>query len=218
MTPLRLVARPMLASIFVTGGIAALQDPEGHAPVARDVTDPLQEAAPALDQASTTQLVQLNGIAQVVGGLLLAWGKAPRLAALLLAGTLVPTTLAAHRFWEESDEQARGQQRIHFFKNVSLLGGLLIATMDREGAPGLLWRAGHATDHAQITADHAKQIASMKADHAKEVGRLRAQLAKKAFAVDPGDHLRVRKELVKKQLTPDVADAKRLVDAVTSDD
>lgn len=206
MTPIRFLARPMLSSIFVIGGANALIDPEGHAAVAQDVTDPLQDASPTLDQASTVELVQLHGIAQVVGGLLLAFGKLPRIAALLLAGSIVPTTLAAHRFWEETDEQSKQQQMIHFFKNVSLLGGLIIASMDREGRPGLAWRASHATDHARLAADHAKEVA-----------RLRAELAKKSVAVDPAEYARVRKELLKKQLTPDVSDAKKLVDALRSD-
>ena len=210
---LRLVARPMLASIFVSGGVQQLTDPASHAPVARTVTDPLQEttdaAMPETDAGaiSTEQLVQLNGVAQVLGGLLLATGKLPRIAALLLAGSLVPTTLAGHRFWEEQDPEARQGQLTHFLKNVSLLGGLLIATMDREGRPSLTWRSGHAVDHARIAADHAKEIA-----------RLKVELARKSLAVDPKDHLRVRKELLKQRLTPDVADAKRLVDAVRSDD
>lgn len=207
MTPVRSLARPMLASIFVIGGANALMDPEGHAPVARDVTEPLQDASPTLDQASTVELVQLHGVAQLVGGLLLAFGRMPRLAALLLAGSIVPTTLAAHRFWEEEGEEAKQQQMIHFFKNVSLLGGLLIATFDREGKPSLAWRAGHATDHAKLAAEHAAEVA-----------RLKAELAKKSLAPDPAEHLRVRKELLKKQLTPDIMDAKRLVSAITSDD
>lgn len=218
MTPIRLLARPMLASIFVAGGAQQLLDPEGHAPVARNVTEPLQEAAPELDNASTTQLVQLNGAAQVLGGILLALGKMPRLSALLLAGSLVPTTLAAHRFWEEDDPDARDQQMTQFLKNVSLLGGLIIASLDREGRPGLAWRGKHAVDHAKLAAEHAKELASLRAEHAQEVAGLRSRLAKKALSVDPGDHLRVRKELLKKQLTPDIADAKKLVDALRSDD
>ena len=35
--------------------------------------------------------------------------------------------------------------------------------------------------------------------------------------VDPADHARVRVELAKEKLVPDVRDAKRLVDAVRSD-
>jgi putative oxidoreductase len=44
---------------------------------------------------------------QVVGGALLALGKAPRLAASALAGSLIPTTLAWHAYWEHQDPTAR---------------------------------------------------------------------------------------------------------------
>lgn len=237
MGPLRLVARPMLASIFVKGGLAQLTDPEGHVPVARDVTDPVLDAAedavPQAADAEAKQLVQLNGAAQVLGGVLLALGKLPRVAALLLAGSLVPTTWAAHRFWEESDPQEKQAQQIHFLKNVSLLGGLLIATMDREGKPSLAWRGGHAVDHARIAADHAAEITRLKgelarerATHATDVtrekakrkGQVAAERAKRAAAVDPIEHAKVRKDLARKQLTPDVMDAKRLIGALRSDD
>jgi uncharacterized membrane protein YphA (DoxX/SURF4 family) len=50
----------------------------------------------------------------------------PRLAALALAASLVPTTYAGHPFWGETDKQVRGQQRTHFVKNLGLLGGLLL--------------------------------------------------------------------------------------------
>ena len=80
----------MLSAIFVSGGAAQLADPEAHVPDAEAVTDEVQELAgendvPAVADADTKQLVQLNGLLQVVGGLLLAFGKLPRVAALLLA-------------------------------------------------------------------------------------------------------------------------------------
>lgn len=239
---LRAVARPMLSAIFVSGGVEQLTDPASHVPIAKDVTEPVQDAAadvvPQAAGADAEQLVQLNGLAQVVGGLLLAIGRLPRLSALLLAGSLVPTTVAAHRFWEEDDPEAREQQQVHFFKNISLLGGLLIATMDREGKPSLAWRSGHAVDHAKIAADHAAEITRLKGELAGEKAkrkaatavrpdrgenlRLRKELAKtsakQAASVAPGEHLKVRRQLLKKRLTPDVADAKHLVDAVRSDD
>ena len=56
----------------------------------------------------------------------------PRLSAAVLATSLVPTTLAGHRFWEAPAE-TRQQQQLHFFKNLSLLGGLLIAAGDTDG-------------------------------------------------------------------------------------
>jgi uncharacterized membrane protein YphA (DoxX/SURF4 family) len=75
---------------------------------------------------------------------LLATGHATRPAALLLAGSLVPTTLAGHAFWDIQDPQQRAMQRVQFMKNLGLMGGLLLAALDREGRPDLRWRAGHA--------------------------------------------------------------------------
>ncbi|HUJ66530.1 MAG TPA: hypothetical protein VLX59_13380, partial [Acidimicrobiales bacterium] len=43
--------------------------------------------------------------------------------------------------WEETDEATKAQQRIHFIKNLGLLGGLILAAVDTEGAPSLGWRA-----------------------------------------------------------------------------
>jgi uncharacterized membrane protein YphA (DoxX/SURF4 family) len=60
-------------------------------------------------------------------GTALAIGIKPRLAALSLAASLIPTTLAGHRFWEEEDERARAMQLTQFLKNLGLLGGLLLA-------------------------------------------------------------------------------------------
>ena len=62
---------------------------------------------------------------------MLASGHFPRLSATVLAATLVPTTAAGHRFWEEQDPQKKAMQRIHFFKNTSMLGGLLLAAVLR---------------------------------------------------------------------------------------
>jgi hypothetical protein len=39
-------------------------------------------------------------------------------------------------------------QRIQFFKNVSMLGGLLLAALDTEGRPSLSWRAHRAAGYA----------------------------------------------------------------------
>ena len=66
--------------------------------------------------ADTEQLVKLNGAVQVAAGTTLALGILPRVSALVLAASLVPTTLAGHRFWEEEDEAARAQQTVQFLK------------------------------------------------------------------------------------------------------
>lgn len=172
MTITRLLARPMLASIFVAGGINALRNTEGHATKARKVTDRVvpaaQKAAPAVPIPSDpVTLVRLNAVAQVLAGAALATGRAPRVSATVLAASLVPTTLAGHAFWEENDVQARGAQRIQFFKNTSLLGGLLLAAVDTDGRPGLAWRARRAAADVRREARHVAKDARREAKLAK---------------------------------------------------
>ena len=97
----------------------------------------------------TEQLVRINGAVQVGAGLMLATGRLPAaVVGRCSPAAWCPTTLAGHRFWEEQDETRRAQQRIHFFKNLSMLGGLMLAAVDTEGRPGLAWRAQHAAQHA----------------------------------------------------------------------
>ncbi len=176
MTVTRLIARPMLASMFVVGGLNALRNSEASAARAKPVTDrivPLaQKAVPQVPIPSDPKtLVRINGAAQVVAGLALATGRAPRLSATVLAATLVPTTAAGHRFWEESDPAARGNQRIHFFKNVSMLGGLLLAGVDTDGKPGVAWRARRAARDVRREARHLAK------DARHEAKLVRAQIS-----------------------------------------
>jgi uncharacterized membrane protein YphA (DoxX/SURF4 family) len=129
----------MLAAVFITSGIDTLRNPAARVEMAEPVAPKLAAALPLPDD--TEQLVKLNAGVQLGAGLLLSIGRLPRLAAAALAVSLVPTTLAGHRFWEMEDEGKRKQQQIHFLKNVGMLGGLVLATFDTEGAPSIGWRA-----------------------------------------------------------------------------
>ncbi len=162
MTLIRLVARPMLASTFVYGGIQALKNATALAPAAKPVNDEIRDLADKVAPqvpvpASDVTMVRLNAGVHIVAGLGLATGRAPRLSALALAGTIVPTTVAGHAFWQEKDKTARTQQMTHFFKNVSMLGGLVIAAIDTEGRPGLAWRASHTAGAAKREAKHLRR-------------------------------------------------------------
>jgi uncharacterized membrane protein YphA (DoxX/SURF4 family) len=150
MTVTRLLARPMLSSIFVVGAVNALKSSAGHAQAADPVTSrlvPLAKKAGIPLPENPETLVKINAATQLAAGLALATGRLPRTSAAVLAASLVPTT-AVHRYWEISDPGERAQQRIHFFKNHSLLGGLIIAAGDTAGKPGVAWRAKHAAHDA----------------------------------------------------------------------
>src|SRR5947209_7944208 len=135
MTITRRIARPLLAATFVSGGIETLRNPGPRVEKAEAVAPRIAERLPLPKE--TDKLVKINAIVQIVGGVLLASGRLPRLAAAALAASLVPTTLAGHRYWEEEEGAQRTQQQIHFLKNVGLLGGLILAAVDTEGAPSL---------------------------------------------------------------------------------
>jgi putative oxidoreductase len=171
MTVVRRLARPMLASMFIVGGLDALRNPKSKVGAAGDVGPAIAAHLPYLPE-DTEQLVKINGAAQVGAGVLLALGRFPRLSATVLVGSIVPTTLAGHRFWEIDDDPGRrAQQKIHFFKNLGLLGGLLLAAVDTEGRPGLAWRAQHVGHHVVDTSRHARKLARLEAKLAARSAR-----------------------------------------------
>ena len=128
MTLMRVVARPLLASVFVVGGAAALKDPGRRAQKAQPVADLINQSSSTPVSAST--LVRANAAVHVGAGAALALGKAPRLSALTLAATMPATTYVGHHFWTETDPEARANQRTHFLKNLGLMGGLLLSSLD----------------------------------------------------------------------------------------
>jgi putative oxidoreductase len=158
MLVIRTVARPLLASIFVYGGIDTLRKPGPRAQPADRVVNRLAERLP--ERVGTREVVLGDAAIKVVAGGLLAFGKFPRVTSAALAAGLVPTTLAGHRFWEESDPAKRKQQRLHFTKNASILGGLLLASVDTQGKPSIAWRARRAARDVRRSAVDIKQSAA----------------------------------------------------------
>jgi putative oxidoreductase len=174
MTVLRAVARPMLASIFVIQGFDTMLHPERVAPRADPVVRPLAELMPGVP-GQTEDAVRLNGAVQFTAGSLLALGIVPRLSALAIAATLVPTTVAGHRFWEVEDDKERAQQRIHFLKNLAIFGGLLIAAADTAGQPSLAWRSRHAVRSARRDVAIATRTARVSSRAGARAGRAGAR-------------------------------------------
>ncbi len=177
MTVLRAAARPMLASIFVIQGFDTMLHPERVAPRAEPVVAPLAERVPGIP-ARTEDAVRLNGAVQFTAGSLLALGILPRLSALAIAATLVPTTAAGHRFWEVEDEKERAQQRIHFLKNLAIFGGLLIAAADTAGRPSLAWRSRYAVRSARRDVALATRAARVSGRAGARAGRVSARASR----------------------------------------
>jgi len=124
---LRPAARLLTGSTYAVLGFGVLQEPGPGAEEAAALMAAIRKEVrlPVTDE----QVVRVNGALQTACGLLLALGKVPRLSALVLAGSMIPTTLAAHRFWTEPDPAVRKQQEVQFYKNMAMIGGLLFAEL-----------------------------------------------------------------------------------------
>ena len=179
----RRIARPMLAAIFVSGGVDQLRRPQAKVAQAEKVAETVARALHLPEDP--VMLVRINGAMQVGAASLLALGRLPRLSATVLAASLVPTTLAGHRFWEEHEPGRRAAQRTSFLKNVSILGGLVLAATDTEGRPSLSWRARRATRKASRrigATSHKVGRAIHEAEKAAETAAHRAEKAAGAAA------------------------------------
>ncbi len=165
----RRIARPLLASSFIYGGISTLRKPQDRVPGAAPIVDKVAEAAdkqlPVQVPRDVEQWVKADAALKVGAGTLFALGKLPRFSALLLTGSIVPTTLAGHRFWEEDDPKVQFEKIAHFLKNLGLLGGLLLAVVDTEGKPSVGYRARRAAKKASNSTE--KSIAKAQKRAAK---------------------------------------------------
>jgi uncharacterized membrane protein YphA (DoxX/SURF4 family) len=150
---LRRIARPLLAGVFIYRGIETLRDPEAHAKTAGPVLDRMAEVVPVRELPPHVTLVKVDAGVKIGAGMLLAIGRAPRLAATVLSAGVIPSMLSDHRFWEMRDAQQRTEHQLHFLKDLGMLGGLMLAASDTEGKPSLAWRARHAGRTSAATAE-----------------------------------------------------------------
>ena len=59
----------------------------------------------------------------MLGGVSVITGLFPRLGAAAVVGSMIPTTLAGHSFWSDTDPQQRKANTIQFLKNLGMVGG-----------------------------------------------------------------------------------------------
>ncbi|GEN78327.1 DoxX family membrane protein [Actinotalea fermentans] len=188
----RRIARPLLAGWFVTEGVDAVRHPGPHVERMRDAWRRLAARTGLGDPPPTDTLrlaVRLHGGAMAGAGVLLAAGKAPRTSACALAlltlplavadapvrtqGAVTPATLAAG-----GDRGART-----LLRDLSLIGGALIAGLDKEGAPSLGWRVRHARLDRDAELVARRTVASARKEGKQLARETRAALAAAKGAV-----------------------------------
>jgi putative oxidoreductase len=121
MSLVKTLGHALLAGTFISGGANTFINPDVRAAKVEQAGIPLAR-----------QATIINGAVMVVAGTALAVGFLPKVAAVALLGSLIPTTLVGHPFWQEQTPQGRTNQQIHFNKNLSMLGGLLVVLFEED--------------------------------------------------------------------------------------
>ena len=113
-TPVVLIARILLALMFILAGLSKFAGLEGTAGYIASKGLPLPGV-----------LAFLTALLEVVGGLAIAVGFHARIAALALALFTLLASVLFHNFWAVPAAQQMVQQ-LMFMKNLSVAGGLLL--------------------------------------------------------------------------------------------
>lgn len=125
-----LIARLLLALMFLGAGISKLTGLEGTAGYIASVGLPMPNL-----------LAIGAGVVEVLGAVLLIVGWQARWAALALAAFTLLATFIFHAFWNLPQDQQMVQQ-LFFMKNLSVTGGLLMVFAFGAGALSLDQRRG----------------------------------------------------------------------------
>lgn len=107
-----LVARILLAAIFIISGFEKLRDP------ASAVMHMNANGIPSADV-----LVYVAGCAELFGGLALLFGFLTRVAGVGLIVYLCTVQFYFHNFWAREGQDAM-MQMVQFMKNLAIMGGL----------------------------------------------------------------------------------------------
>ena len=126
---LRVTARLLTGSTYVLLGADVARTPGAVVDQAATVLNAIRRVVPL--PTDDEAIVRGNAVVQVVGGALLILGRFPRSSALALVGSMIPTTLAGHAYWMIEDPSARNLQRLQFYKNTAMIGGLLFGVLDQ---------------------------------------------------------------------------------------
>ena len=126
--PANVLARGLLAGVFVVGGINQIKG----AHLLADKVEAAKEEYGVVTEVAGEDLVRLNGAGMALAGGALALGIAPRLSAAALIGLLVPTTIVGHPFWKIEDKAKRRTAVTGTLNNAAIIGGLMLVRARRK--------------------------------------------------------------------------------------
>jgi putative oxidoreductase len=119
---LNLIGRLLLVALFLPAGLSKLAGFEGTVGYISSVGLPW----PAVAAAAALAL-------EILGSIALLLGFQTRIVAAVLAVFTLVASLFFHAFWVAASDQAFVQQLL-FFKNIGVIGGLLVLASSGAGA------------------------------------------------------------------------------------
>jgi putative oxidoreductase len=115
------IGRVLLVALFIKSGAEKLIDPSGLTGMLTGKAFPMPMA-----------FAYLAGAAEVGLGILVAVGWQTRVAAFGLVAFTIVATLLAHNYWDMTGPARRANETA-FWKNLAIIGGLLMLTATGAG-------------------------------------------------------------------------------------
>lgn len=109
-----LIGRILFVYLIIGSGIGHLT-----------ATDAMAGYAQSRGLGNAKLLVQISGVALIVGGVSVLLGIFGDAGSLGLAILLVITAVMMHAFWKETDPQTKQMEMVSFNKDIALAGGAL---------------------------------------------------------------------------------------------
>ncbi len=111
------IGRALLAAPFVSGAASVLKDSGPLPGFAHKAGIPHPELA-----------TKVAAGAMVVGALAVGTGVAPVVGGVVLAASLIGTTVVVHEFWSPQEQAVAAAHRKGFIANCGLLGGVIVVS------------------------------------------------------------------------------------------
>lgn len=115
MDKIQVIGRLIVGGYFVMMGIQHFINLKNLSGYSKSKKVPMPEVA-----------VIITGILMLLGGLGVFFNQFWNESILLLIVFLIPTTFVMHAFWNVKDPMQKMNERIAFFKNLAIMGALLM--------------------------------------------------------------------------------------------
>lgn len=110
-----LIGKILFSAIFISSGISHLK-----------YLDNMTQYATFKKVPAAKLAVVASGILLLVSPVLFVFNVLPAVALWALVAFLLATNAFMHPYWKETDPQTKQNEQIAFFKNITLVGAILV--------------------------------------------------------------------------------------------